>query len=262
MRGRSRSRTTDRRGPSMRIGIIGAGTIGATLGRRLAAAGHEVAIANSRGPRTVDPEALSTGARAVDVAAAPEGAEVLIVSVPFGRLPDVAPVVRTAADSAVLIDTSNYFPHRDGVIAGLDGEVPESVRVCEILDRRVVKAWNAITSQSFRDRATGAGDPQRLAIPVAADDPTEGAIGRRLVEETGFTGLDAGPLRESWRQQPGSPAYCTDLDPAELSRALAAADADSAPRRRDLMIAVLDERRAAGDAVDGEYLVRLGRALF
>jgi hypothetical protein len=83
-----------------------------------------------------------------------------------------------------------------------------------------------------------------------------------LVEDTGFDALDAGPLAQSWRQQPGAPAYCTDLTRQELPVALAAADAARSPKRRDLGLAVVRERFAAGGQPDAEYLVRLNRALY
>lgn len=82
-----------------------------------------------------------------------------------------------------------------------------------------------------------------------------------LVEDTGFDALDAGPLAESWRQQPGTPAYCTDLTRQELPDALATADATRSPKRRDLGFAVVQERFGAGVQPDAEYLVRLNRAI-
>jgi predicted dinucleotide-binding enzyme len=141
---------------------------------------------------------------------------------------------------AVLLDTSNYYPMRDGQIASLDDGQVESRWVAEQLGGRpLVKAWNAITAGPFATKATGAGSPDRLAIPVAADADDDRALGISLVEDTGFDGFDAGPLAESWRQQPGTPAYCTDLTRDELRAALAAAVPGRAPRRRDLAMTVI-----------------------
>ncbi|BBY29957.1 NAD(P)-binding domain-containing protein [Mycolicibacterium sediminis] len=81
----------------MRIGIVGAGNIGKTLSHKLSAAGHDVKIANSRSPQTIDPEALSTGARAVEAADAVRDVEVVILSIPLNRMPAFASTVRGTA---------------------------------------------------------------------------------------------------------------------------------------------------------------------
>ena len=107
------------------------------------------------------------------------------------------------------------------------------------------------------------GSPGRIAIPVAGDAGRERKLAMALVEETGFDAVDAGTLAESWRQQPGTPCYCTDLTREEMPSALAAADAARSPKRRDLAVAAILER--VGDPKtnpDAEYAVRLHRALF
>jgi 8-hydroxy-5-deazaflavin:NADPH oxidoreductase len=226
----------------MKIGILGVGAIGATLTQRLSAAGHEVQVANSRGPETIAAEVFSAGGRAVQAADVVAGVEALIVSIPLARIPEVRPLVDDLPAGAVLLDTSNYYPMRDGQIATLDDGQVESRWVAEQLGGRpLVKAWNAITADSFATKATGAGSPDRLAIPVAADADDDRAVGISLVEDTGFDGFDAGPLAESWRQQPGTPAYCTDLTRDELRAALAAAVPGRAPRRRDLAMTVITQ---------------------
>jgi hypothetical protein len=114
--------------------------------------------------------------------------------------------------------------------------------VTQQLGRPVVKAWNAIGSDSFARKGKPAGSADRIAIPVAADSETERKLGMALVEDTGFDAFDAGPLMESWRQQPGTPCYCTDPSRAEMRAALAAADATRSPKRRDLAAAAVHER--------------------
>ncbi len=220
----------------MKIGILGVGNIGATLTRRLAMAGHDVTVANSRGPETIPAEVTATGARAVHAHDVVTDVEALIVSIPLARIPDIRPLVDRLSDGAVLLDTSNYYPVRDGRIAALDDGQVESLWVVEQLGRPVVKAWNAILSGSFDTRNAPAGTPGRIAIPVAADAAADRALGMALVEDTGFDGYDAGALADSWRQQPGTPAYCTELDRAELRQALAAADKAEAPRSRDRLM--------------------------
>ncbi len=193
----------------MKIGIIGAGNIGGNLTRRFAAAGHEVAVANSRGPETLADLAAETGARAVDVTEAAQGAEVVVVTIPQKAVPDLpAGVLDGAAPGAVVVDTGNYYPQqRDGRIAAIEEGTPESAWVAEQLGRPVVKAFNGIYAAHLLTEGKPAGDPERRALPVAGDDADAKATVVALLDEIGFDGVDAGPLAESWRQQPGTPVY-------------------------------------------------------
>lgn len=247
----------------MKIGILGAGHIGKTLARRLAAAGHDVTVANSRGPETIDADALSTGARAVRMVTALGGVDVAILSIPLNKIPGVAALVGDLPKRTVVMDTSNYYPMRDGTIDAIERGHVESLWVSEQLGRPVVKAWNSIGSDSFATKNATSGTPGRIALPVAADDEADRKTGMALVEDTGFDAYDAGSLAASWRQQPGAPCYCTDLTLEELPGALAAAERERLPRRRDLATAAITER--VGDGVtnpSAEYAVRLVRALF
>ncbi|MEI5674692.1 MULTISPECIES: NADPH-dependent F420 reductase [unclassified Nocardioides] len=246
----------------MKIGIIGAGSIGSTIARRLSRRGHDVVIANSRGPETIDLAAMRTGARAVTAAEAVQGVAVLVVSVPMNRNEDIASLVRSAPADAVVVDPSNYYPMRDGVMAAFKDGQPESVWLSELFGRPVAKAWNAITSQSFDAKATKPGDPGRVAIPVAADSASDRSIAMLLVEETGFDAVDAGVLAESWRQQPGAPVYCTDRVRDEVPTHLAAAEKDRLPERRDLAMTTIGEYVQAGGDVDGNFLVAINRACY
>lgn len=246
----------------LKIGIIGAGSIGSTIARRLARHGHDVVIANSRGPETIGEAALRTGAQAVTAADAVRGVEVLIVSVPMNRNADIAEYVRSAPDGAVVIDTSNYYPARDGSVRDFEEGVPESVWLSKLFGRPVAKAWNAITSQSFDAKASAPDEPARVAIPVAADRDEDRAIAMQLVEQTGFDAVDAGVLAESWRQQPGSPVYCTDRTRAEMPDWLAAAEKERVPQRRDLAMEVIGDYVRAGGSATGPFLVAINRASY
>ncbi|MGN2638893.1 NADPH-dependent F420 reductase [Nocardia takedensis] len=246
----------------MKIGILGAGHIGTPLSRKLSAAGHEVKVANSRGPETIDATALSTGARAVPAAEAVEDVDVVILSIPLDRVPQIAPLLAGVPAETVVIDTSNYIPGRDSEIAAIEDGQVESLWVAQQLGRSIVKAWNAIGSHSFALKGTPAGTPGRIAIPVAADDDHERAVAITLVEDTGFDGFDAGPLAQSWRQQPGAPSYCTDLTHDEMPAALASAEAAILPERRDLLGAAITEEFGDWTNLGPEDLVRLCRALF
>ena len=209
----------------MQIGIIGAGHIGGTLTRRLAALGHDVTVANSRGPETLKALAAETGARAATVEEAAKDKEVVIVTVPEKAIRDLPKgLLGDANPGTVVIDTGNYYPRRDGKIADIESGTTESRWVSKQLGRPVVKAFNTIYAKHLLELGRPAGDPARIALPVAADDPTAKAVVSELIDELGFDPVDAGGLDDSWRQQPGTPIYAADLDADGARRALAAAN--------------------------------------
>ncbi|WP_104182334.1 NADPH-dependent F420 reductase [Arthrobacter sp. B0490] len=246
----------------MKIGILGAGAIGSTLALKLAAAGHNVKVANSRGPRTIDPDILVTGAAAVEAVDLVDGIEVLITSVPLSAMPALQPLVTKLPTSAAVIDTSNYYPMRDGHIHALDNGQVESLWVVDQLGRPVAKAWNSIVAGSFATKGTALGTSDRLALPVAADRETDKTVALSLVKDTGFDAFDAGSLADSWRQQPGAPAYCTDLTLGALPDALAAAKKDRIPQRRDIAMATIGARVEAGTIVTANDIVDVNRATY
>lgn len=246
----------------MKIGILGAGSIGATLARKLSGAGHDVMVANSRGPETIGSDILAAGARAIKAADVVTDVDVLITSIPLGRMTEIRRLLANLPANAVIVDTSNYYPLRDGRVQALEDGQVESVWITEQLGRPVAKAWNAITAGSFDANGKEAGDPDRIVIPVAADRDHDKQVAMALVEETGFDAVDAGSLADSWRQQPGAPSYCTDLTRQEIPNALAAADKGRLPQRRDIAIAAVTERFADYSTVTTDYLVRLNRAIY
>jgi len=221
----------------MKIGIIGAGNIGALVAKKLDAAGHEVKLANSRGPETLADTVAGTGIQAVVAEAAVQDAEVIILSVPFAKNPELASVLAGAPAAAIVVDTSNYYPARDSEIVEVESGKPETVWACEQLGRPLVKAWNALLAQTLAEAGTEPGTANRIAIPISGDDDAAKSLVSDLVSMTGFDTVDAGTLEESWRLQPGTPAYCTELTADELKTALAAADKQRAPRNRDAIMA-------------------------
>ena len=217
----------------MRIGIIGAGHIGGTLTRRFAALGHTVVVANSRGPETLADLAAETGARAVTVAEAARGQDLVVVTIPEGRIPNLPDdLFAGAGDELVVVDTGNYYPQRDGRLAEIEAGTTESRWVSQQLGRPVIKAFNNIYAKHLLERGLPAGTPNRIALPVAGDDDAARAVVLRLVDDLGFDAVDAGGLDESWRQQPGTPVYGTDLDAAGVRRALSEASPQRPPEFR------------------------------
>ena len=205
----------------MRISIIGAGNIGGNLTRRLTALGHEVAVANSRGPETLVDLARETGATPVAAAVAAKGADLVIVTIPERAIPSLpAGILDGTAPGAPIVDTDNYYPRRDGRIEEIEAGMTESRWVSRHLGRPVVKAFNGIYAQHLLDRGQPPATPGRIALPVAGDEPEAKAVVMRLIDELGFDPVDAGGIDESWRQQPGTPVYATDLDSAGVREAL------------------------------------------
>ena len=247
----------------MKIGIIGTGHIGKTLVIRLSEAGHQVKVANSRGPQSIEADLLINGAQPATTEEAIADADVVILSIPLMRIPDIAPLIRNLPAETTVVDTSNYYPHRDDRIESIDEGQVESLWVTEALGRPVVKAWNAIGSHSFAAKSSPVNSVDRIAIPVAADNEEHKEIGMMLVQQTGFDAKYSGTLAESWRQQPGSPSYCTDLTYEELGPALTTAEKNRLPKRRDIAIEAILERM--GDSKtnpSADYLVSLNRVLF
>lgn len=218
----------------MRIAIIGAGQIGGTLTRRFRSLGHEVFVANSRGPQTLTDLAKETGATAVTVAEAARSGDVVVVTIPQRNVRNLPTgLFDGVPDRVVVVDTGNYYPQqRDGRIDGIEQGMPESRWVEQQIGRPVVKAFNNIYARHLMELGQPSGSTGRIALPVCADDPTARSVVLGLVEELGFDGIDAGGLDESWRQQPGTPVYCTDLDADGVRRALAEASRQRTPKWR------------------------------
>lgn len=208
----------------MKIGILGAGRIGATLARHFARVGHVVAVSNSRGPATLEGLVAELGDRAHATTAedAARFGDVVVVSVPFGRYREL-PTGGLAGK--VVIDTNNYYPQRDGRFEELDGDRTTSSELLQAHPQgaRVVKAFNAIYWEHLRDFGRPSGDPGRIGMPISGDDPEAKRTLAELIDEIGFDAVDAGTLAEGGRKhQPGSSVYTADLRTEELRARLAA----------------------------------------
>ena len=208
----------------MKIGIIGAGHIGGTLTRRLAVAGHEVSVANSRGPESLAALAAESGARAQTVGEVVKGKDVVIVTIPLGASAELPKGLFGAADArTVVVDTGNYYPQRDAHIAAIEHGMTSSRWVADQLGRPVVKAFNTIHAKHLAERGRPKGDSARMAVSIAGDDDAAKAVVFTLIEDLGFDGVDAGSLDDSWRQEPGTPVYGAALGADATRRALAEA---------------------------------------
>ena len=247
----------------MKIGILGVGHIGKTLALKLAQAGHDVVVANSSGPENIDPAVLATGAVAVTSQQAVQDKEVIILSVPLNRIPDIAPLLAGVSQDTTVIDTSNYYPARDLKIDRIEAGSAESIWVTEQLGRTIAKAWNAIGSQSLEKNGKPSVALDRIAIPFAADRDKDRIITKQLIEDTGFDAFYTGSLADSWRQELQAAVYCTDLTLNEIQSLIDKAEKERLPARRDLAVAAIMERLNDPKAnPDADFGVRLSRALY
>ncbi|MFK3981432.1 NADPH-dependent F420 reductase [Micromonospora sp. NPDC050397] len=206
----------------MHIGIIGAGNVGGTLARRLAEAGHELAIANSRGPQTLQDLVGELGHRthAVSSSEAARFGDLVIVAVPFGRYNELP---TAELKGKPVMDTGNYYPDRDGHIPELDQDQTTSSEMVQqhLKGAHVVKAFNTLHAENMRDHARQSSAQERYGIPMSGDDPQAKRAIADLVEELGFEPVDAGDLATGGRkQQPGSVTYEADFTAEELAAAL------------------------------------------
>jgi hypothetical protein len=147
----------------------------------------------------------------------------VIAAIPEKSIPGLpAGLLSSLPAGTVVIDAGNYVPKiRDGHIDAIDAGLPESQWVHSQLGHPVVKAFNTIRPASLASLGKPAGAAGRAVIPVAGDDPAAKSVVLELANQLGFDGLDAGPLAESWRQQPGTPVYTSDLPLDAARQALA-----------------------------------------
>jgi 8-hydroxy-5-deazaflavin:NADPH oxidoreductase len=210
----------------MRIGVIGAGSMGGILARHLANRGHHVSIANSRGPESLTALAAEIGATPVSVVDAAKAGEIVIIAIPTKAIADLPRALfANVPSSVVVIDIGNYHPElRDGRIDAIDRGMLDSQWVAQQIGRPVIKAFNNILAKSLLEKGVPRGTKGRIALSVVGDSLDAKAAVLRLVDDLGFDPVDAGDLDNSWRQQPGTPAYCQDLETDALRRALTDAD--------------------------------------
>lgn len=206
------------------IGLIGAGKIGSQVARLAIAAGHDVVLSNSRGPETLSGLIAELGprARAGTVEEAAKAAEIAVVTIPLKNIESL-PVAPLAGK--VVIDTNNYYPQRDGVIAELENE---STTTAELLQRhlptsKVVKAFNHIYAAELTTHGSARGTSNRRALVIAGDDAGAKKTVTDLIDAFGFDVVDAGPLAEGWRIQRDTPGYGPRRNAEELRADLAAA---------------------------------------
>jgi predicted dinucleotide-binding enzyme len=220
----------------MKIGIIGTGSIGSLLAEKLSKAGHQIKVTNTRTMPELEKIAAGLGATAATIHEVVKDVEAIIFSMPFNAYKDLpTDLLKEVPNDVVVMDTSNYYPFRDGEIPELE-QITESEYISGILNRPLIKVFNNMLEGTLKYKGKIAGEEDRVAISIAGDNQEHKKLVAQLVDITGFDTVDGGNLAESWRQQPGTPAYCTELNEVELKQALASAEKGKAPAIRDFIM--------------------------
>ena len=207
-------------GAPIKIGIIGTGHIGGTLATLWVGAGHEV-LMSSRHPQELQGLAHSLGPKAhvgTPLEAAKFG-DVVVVSVPYGALPQVGRDLKSELAGKIVLDTGNPYPERDGQMAVEARHKGTGVSSAEYLPGvRLVRAFNAINSGDLRSEAHRKGAP--VAIPLAGDDAQALQVAERLVRDAGFAPVVVGPLSKAREFDVGTPVYTRLMTEPQLKAAL------------------------------------------
>ena len=207
----------------MKIGIIGAGNIGANAAKLFVKAGHEIAVANSRGAETLADLVAELGenARAVSVAEAAKFGEIVFISIPFGKYKTLPADV---FDGKIVVDSNNYYPDRDGGYAELDDNKTTSSELLaeHLRGARIVKGFNTIQFEHLKTQGdTNKPTEERRAIFIAGDDAEAKKTVTRLIDEIGFAAVDTGSLRDGGlTQEPGTAVYNRELTASDAQAML------------------------------------------
>ena len=205
---------------AMKIGVIGSGRIGSTLGALWAKAGHEVMFSD-RDADTAKQAAQSAGGRAKTgtVEEAVAFGDAVLIAVPYGALPAIAKQVGDKLKGKVVVDPNNPVPSRDGELGAQAKEKGAAVSTAAMLPgARLVRSFNSWGYATMAREANRTAP--RMALPVAADDPEALKIGMQLVSDAGFDPVNAGSLASSKAYDLGSSVSGSVLTAEELRKAL------------------------------------------
>ncbi|MCR8868630.1 NADPH-dependent F420 reductase [Peribacillus frigoritolerans] len=241
----------------MKFGIIGAGTIGSIISKKLVKNGHDVKIADARGIEHLEGKELAgTPVLIEDVMT---NIEVLIISLPLTALPSIRNIIEQVGEEVIVVDTSNYYPSRDQKIAEIENGMVESDWVSNQLGKPIIKAFNNLLAHTLENEGTPEGTSGRIAMAIAGNDVSQKQIIMDVVNQLGFDTVDSGSLSDSWRQQPGTPAYCTELTKEELTKALGKANKEKAPFLRDK---VIEKLSASNFPLANKDIVNMNREIY
>ncbi len=205
----------------MKIGIIGSGDIGGTLGRLWAHTGHEVMF-SSRHPEELKPMAEDAGAKTGTLEAAVAFGDVILLAIPFGKVSEVAQQVGRL-EHKILIDATNPYPQRDGDVARQviedDSQTATGYVASQFPGACTIKAFNSIYFKVLEEQAFRAGD-ERIAVQVCGNDPQAKQTVKQLIEDMGFAPQDIGDLNRGKLFEPDAPLYNKNLKIGEAETLL------------------------------------------
>jgi predicted dinucleotide-binding enzyme len=207
-------------GDKLRIGVIGSGHIGGTIGRLWVKSGHPV-LFSSRHPEELKELAAGLGplAHYGTVSQALSFGDAILVAVPYGALPQLGKDHADAFAGKIVLDACNAVPARDGTIAEEVERNGIGVTSQKYLPgTRLVRAFNTLSFMTF-EREANRPDP-RLAIPIAGDDAEAMQVAAGLVRDAGFEPVVVGKLADARRFQRGAPGYGQSVTAAELRQKL------------------------------------------
>ena len=206
------------------IGIIGSGHVGSNIAQAAITHGYDVMLSNSQGPQTLAGlvQQLGPHAKAATPAQAAAEGDFAVVAIPLATVGQV-PV--EPLGGKVVISTINYFPERLGHVAAIDdgSTTAPGILQTHLPTSRVVRAFSMINAAEMSGDGHPEGDPQRRALALAGDDPAAKQLVARLYNQFGFDAVDIGGLAESWRLDPGQPAFVARQDVAQLKANVAGA---------------------------------------
>ena len=196
----------------MKIGIIGSGNIGGNIGKHWAKAGHEVMF-SSRHPEELQSMADEVGAKTGTTEEAAAFGEVILLAIPYGKVPDVAQQIG-GLENKILIDAGNPYPQRDGEVAQkvIDDESQTATGYIASLfpKAKTVKAFNSVHQKVFAEQAFKEGD-ERIAVQICSDRESAKETVMQLITDIGFAPQDLGDLSQGVLFEPNAPLYNQNL---------------------------------------------------
>jgi 8-hydroxy-5-deazaflavin:NADPH oxidoreductase len=218
----------------MKIGVIGTGNIGKVIIQILRKANHDVKIANEKDPKFLKEFANEIGAEAVTVENVVKDVDVVFLVLQTKNIPELPKgLFENVKTGTVVVDVSNYYPYRDGQIEEIESGMIESEWVSKQINFPVVKSFNTMLSHSLFLNGRSIESKDRLALAISGDDSNAKKTVAEIINSVGYDPVDIGSISESWRQQGGSPIYCTDLTKEELLHWYPKTKREVLPERRD-----------------------------
>jgi predicted dinucleotide-binding enzyme len=205
-------------GGGMKIGIVGSGRVGGTLGELWVKAGHQVLL-SSRHPEELKPlaEKLGPRARAGTVQEAVNFGDVILVAVPYSALPQIGRDFGNVLSTKIVIDASNPIAARDGEIVKEAQEQGPGATSEKYLSKRIVRTFNSVGTGNLMSQSNRPGE--KIGIPFGGDDPEAVRVASQLVRDAGFEPVVV-PLARAKEWAPGTPLFGKALPVSEVRRAL------------------------------------------